>query len=493
MHSLRSWYRLVAGLAISLVLTGIPANAADFFDTCGSGTAEQVALMIARGADVSVRNEFGFTPLFIAAQENARPEVIVALVKAGADVNAKNPGGMAPLMAAAAFNPSNNVIEALINAGADVKATNNSGNTPLMFAVNSNLEPLTKVIAALVKAGADVNARDKGECTALMFAARHNSVEVVVALIQAGADVKAIDVLGSTPLMCAAMSNTHSEVIVALVKAGADVNIKDKDGRTALDWARTIKNAPSEKALIAAGAAEVSLPPLVAVKSPATQPGHRVGSVYGKVVTAAGIALAAPIDPNVSFDAQDSARWSLMGRIMMAFGRPIVDRFVVQQKIEATAEEIQAFRTKSRKSMEEFLHENEGELAKAKAELAGPKLTGEARAKLEETRAMQERIVAGLREATKAEAPETMARAFIVAWKTERELHRTHGGRVIFQQAGPEALDAHRLLYEEAEKRGDLKFDDAGVRHLFYYYSVNMKHVVMDEKAIEQPWFLDGK
>ena len=86
--------------------------------------------------------------------------------------------------------------------------------------------------------------------------------------------------------------------------------------------------------------------------------------------------------------------------------------------------------------------------------------------------------------------PEAIARTFIVAWKIERELHRAYGGRVIFQQFGPEALDARRLLYETAEKNGDLKFDDPGVRHLFYYYA-NMRHVVVDAKALEKPWFLD--
>ena len=45
-----------------------------------------------------------------------------------------------------------------------------------------------------------------------------------------------------------------------------------------------------------------------------------------------------------------------------------------------------------------------------------------------------------------------MARQFIVPWKIERELHRTYGGRVIFQQAGPEALDARMTSFAETIK-----------------------------------------
>jgi hypothetical protein len=45
-------------------------------------------------------------------------------------------------------------------------------------------------------------------------------------------------------------------------------------------------------------------------------------------------------------------------------------------------------------------------------------------------------------------------------------------------------------LFEQAEKEGELKFNDAGVRHLFYYYA-NMRHTVVDKKALERPWFLE--
>jgi hypothetical protein len=127
-----------------------------------------------------------------------------------------------------------------------------------------------------------------------------------------------------------------------------------------------------------------------------------------------------------------------MTRISKTFGKPVIDRFVKRKKLKATAEEIEQFRSKS------------GDVTN--------------------------------------ESAQDLARYFIVNWKTERELQRTYGGRVIFQQFGPEALDARRRLFEEAEKAGDLRFDDPGVRHMFYYYW-NMKHTVIGEKALEQPWF----
>ena len=223
------------------------------------------------------------------------------------------------------------------------------------------------------------------------------------------------------------------------------------------------------------------------LKSP---PSRTVGSVYGKAVTAADIGLTAPIDPAVQFDSRDTARWELMGRIMTTFGGPVVDRFVKRRKIEATVDEIEKFKSNSRKMNERNVRKWEARLLELKKELAAPNLSNEDKAKLETERAMYEKSMAAMREPRAADVPEDLARMFIVAWKTERELQRVYGGRVIFQQAGPEALDARCRLFEQAEKDGDIKFGDAGVRHLFYYYA-NMRHTVIDEKALERPWFLD--
>jgi cell division septum initiation protein DivIVA len=228
-----------------------------------------------------------------------------------------------------------------------------------------------------------------------------------------------------------------------------------------------------------------------AEEPPSTPSNRKVGSVYGKAVTAAEIGLTATIDAAVQFDARDAARWQQMQRIARVFGKPIADRFVKERKIDATTDEIEAFKRNSQTGRERRLRETEEQLAKFKADLRAPNLTKEKRNKLQEEVATLERQLPARRDSTHRDVPEAIARTFIVSWKIERELYRAYGGRVIFQQFGPEALDARRLLYEEAERNGDLKFDDPGVRHMFYYYA-NMRHVVTDAKALENPWFLGG-
>lgn len=232
------------------------------------------------------------------------------------------------------------------------------------------------------------------------------------------------------------------------------------------------------------------LVPLSSAEPDQLPPNRIVGSVYGKDISAADVGLTGAIDPSIKFDARDDARWELMGRIMTAFGSPIVERFVTERKIEATAEEIQKFQRNYRNRNEQELREVEGRLAEVKEKLAEPNLPNEEQARLEKRWALHEREVAYLRTPGAAVAPQDLARGTILAWKFERELHRVYGGRVIFQQAGLEALDARRRLFEQAEKNGNLQFNDAGVRHMFYYYA-NMRHMVTDEKALERPWFLD--
>jgi len=233
-------------------------------------------------------------------------------------------------------------------------------------------------------------------------------------------------------------------------------------------------------------AQSVNLASLFAEEPRKILPGYVVGTVDGNTITAADIGLTAPIDTSLEFDARDTELWALRGRITKAFGKPLSDRFVKERKIDATEQEIATYKKTAEKRRSKHLSETEAQFDRVKSELASPNLSREVKAKLEKDKAMLDRLLPSLRKASDAEVPDEIARIQIVARKTEQALHKTYGGRVIFQQAGPEALHARRLLFEEAEKKGDLMFEDAGVRHLFFYYYSNMNHVVVDAKVLEK-------
>ena len=69
-------------------------------------------------------------------------------------------------------------------------------------------------------------------------------------------------------------------------------------------------------------------------------------------------------------------------------------RFVEQRKIEATAEEIEAFRKNARERAARRTRETEGRLAKVTEQLASAELPDADRAKLEKQRATLERQLA---------------------------------------------------------------------------------------------------
>ena len=62
-------------------------------------------------------------------------------------------------------------------------------------------------------------------------------------------------------------------------------------------------------------------------------------------------------------------------------------------------------------------------------------------------------------------------------WKFERHLYDHYGGgRILWQQAGIEAFDAHRKWLEVHEKQGDFKITDPKLRSALFEYWTTMKH-----------------
>lgn len=66
-----------------------------------------------------------------------------------------------------------------------------------------------------------------------------------------------------------------------------------------------------------------------------------------------------------------------------------------------------------------------------------------------------------------------MARAMIRQWKVNKLLYQTYGGRIIYQQLGPEPLDAHRQYFEERQAAGDFSFENPTLEAQFWDYFIN--------------------
>jgi ankyrin repeat protein len=234
---------------------------------------ETVGLLIQAGANVKVKDRYGFTPLYFAAA-NGNAAVIRKLLEAGADPNAADASGETALMTATRSG-SADALKALLQNGASVNAKDAvTQQTALMWAVRSNS---AASVLLLVEYGAEINARTRigkapaarppgagggshgvgivrsgwpeqgfqpetpGGMTPLLYAARDGRADIARILVTAKADVQQADANGITPLLMA-ITNNHLDVAQFLLQNSANPNAADWWGRTPLYATVEIRN-----------------------------------------------------------------------------------------------------------------------------------------------------------------------------------------------------------------------------------------------------------
>jgi heat shock protein HslJ len=117
----------------------------------------------------------------------------------------------------------------------------------------------------------------------------------------------------------------------------------------------------------------------------------------------------------------------------------LFDRYAEEQGIAVTDAEIDAFVQNMRRGM------------RAEGLTAEDDLTPEVAAQAEQMR-------------------RDMGRSMIRQWKLNRALYQRYGGRIIYQQLGPEPLDAYRRYLEERQAAGDFEIHDKSFEELFWRY-----------------------
>jgi hypothetical protein len=115
------------------------------------GKNEAVRALAWLGANVSLGQNDGATPVYVAA-EGGHLEVVKALASLGADVNFARREGTTPV-SIAAQNGHVEVVKTLASLGADVGIPLHNGTTPLCVAVGKGHLEVVKALASL---GADV-------------------------------------------------------------------------------------------------------------------------------------------------------------------------------------------------------------------------------------------------------------------------------------------------------------------------------------------------
>ena len=147
--------------------------------------AKEINDLIKQGADVNCANDWGMTPLMLAAQYNTHVVILKALIHAGADINAVEPKYKSNALHLAANMCSNpKVVATLVEDGADVNARNYLGETPLIMAVQANEN--TRIFSQLLACGADINICDWQGHNVMDYARREKRAYMITILKQLG-------------------------------------------------------------------------------------------------------------------------------------------------------------------------------------------------------------------------------------------------------------------------------------------------------------------
>ncbi len=151
------------------------------------------------GIALNVTDEFGWTPLLLAA-DAGHEKIVKLLLERGADP--------------------------------EVLTTSAEGRSPLTAAVRSGHAEVVKV---LLKGGSNIYARDRSGSSAPVWAALEGQTTVMTIFLNNGLNVNYQDDDGITLIMYAALA-CQLPMAQMLFGQGADLLVRDKHGYNALEW-----------------------------------------------------------------------------------------------------------------------------------------------------------------------------------------------------------------------------------------------------------------
>jgi len=206
------------------------------------GSQVEVArLLIEKGVDVNIADDFGWTPLDYAIDRGRKEMVEFFESKGGKRTTVEysdRPIKTARFYAAVQALDVDLTHRLLDDTPELAKARGVTGETPMHWAAAGGNN---EIIELLLADRADVNAQETNKFggTPLYWAVKNDRVEAVKHLMEKGGDAKAVNGRNGQTLLHVAAQNTDDAGLVELLLGkGIDLSVKDRFGKTAMDYAR---------------------------------------------------------------------------------------------------------------------------------------------------------------------------------------------------------------------------------------------------------------
>jgi len=206
--------------------------------------------------------------------------------------------------------------------------------------------------------------------------------------------------------------------------------------------------------------------------------------------------IATVLDRKITASDRDRLSGIILGALL--------EKFATDNSIEPAPEELDAFTRKTEEKRQQHEVEMQADRQKLQQELKDPSLAdAERQLKQKRLQSIERILESSLKMETQSKAMEEqmrpmqrqMAHQFVRAWKINKALYKKYGGRIIFQQAGVEPVDAYRDFLREQEKLGAFRILDRQYEAGFWRYFTNdAMHTFYPgdegEKFINIPWWL---
>ena len=205
----------------------------------------------------------------------------------------------------------------------------------------------------------------------------------------------------------------------------------------------------------------------------------QAAEVYGQP----DVPLAAEVlDTQVRTADAEEMKYAILSRLL--------DRYAADNRIEVAPEEIDAYVKAVDRAMADDRTKREARRDDIARQLDGSTLTETEREALSSELAMLNGLLDGAGTQDTGEdsaARQQVAAAFIRQWKINGQLYRQYSGRIIFQQGGPEPLDAYRQYLEEQARKGAFRILDEALEAEFWrYYRTDSIHSFYEPGSKEE-------